>query len=195
MKTFIIAAVTIDGFIGRDAKQPSSQWTSQADKRWFGQRTKAARFCVMGRKTYETFNRPLAGRILLVQTKKPIEWQKKQAPIGTFVTVIDDTTNLMQLITASPTQVWASKLPIAQLYQRLDEAKIEELAICGGSSIYAQWMQANLVDELVLTLEPIVFGQGVKLFNQSLTSKLRFIEEKKLNEAGTRLVRLGVLRN
>ena len=37
------------------------------------------------------------------------------------------------------------------------------MAICGGSSVYGLFLKEGLVDELFLTVEPILFGSGIPL--------------------------------
>ena len=68
MKTFIIAAVSADGFIAKDSNHPAF-WTSKEDKKNFIELTKRAGVVVMGSKTYETFGRPLKDRKNIVYTK------------------------------------------------------------------------------------------------------------------------------
>jgi len=48
MKVFIIAAISTDGFIAKDPNEPSTAWTSLADKKHFGEITKRAGVIVMG---------------------------------------------------------------------------------------------------------------------------------------------------
>ena len=190
MKTFLIAAITLDGFIGKDETDTSTRWTSPEDASWFSHKTKQARFCVMGRKTYETFNQPLPGRVVLVQTKDTLTWQQKQADLGTKVKIVDNQTDLKTLENDGRTQVWATNLEIDRLHQLLVDTGVKELAVCGGASIYTQWLLSGLVDELYLTVEPIIFGAGVKLFNQPVELRFKIVEEKRLNDHGTRLIKL-----
>jgi dihydrofolate reductase len=51
MKVFLIAAVTADGFIGRDASH-LADWTSPEDKKLFRKLTTEAGVVVMGSKTF-----------------------------------------------------------------------------------------------------------------------------------------------
>ena len=190
MNTFLIVAVSLDGFIGKDQADLSTRWTSKEDFVWFSRRTKQARFCVMGRKTYETFNRPLPDRITIIQTRSPLAWQRKQVGLGVQVRLVDKQTDIAHLKNQGTTQVWVTSLEISELYQLLVDANTSELAVCGGSSIYTQWFLSGFVNELYLTVEPVIFGAGVKLFNQLVNVGLEIIEEKKLNNKGTRLIRL-----
>jgi len=192
VKTFIIAAVTLDGFIGQSASHLSTRWTSKEDSSWFAQRTKEAKICVMGRKTYETLNRPLLGRVVIVQTRKPVDWQRKQVALNVQVSLIDSKTKLTQSRLLTKTKVWATSLTPEKIYQKLAAASIAQLAICGGASIYTQWLRSSLVDKLYLTVEPIIFGQGIKLFNVAVKTKLKLVNEKLLNDQGTKLLQLRV---
>ena len=192
MKTFLIVATTLDGFIGRDNQDLSTRWTSKEDAAWFSQRTKQAGVCVMGRKTYETFNRPLPDRVVIVQTQDPEAFKTKQARQGVEVELLQAGSPVETLLSRSKTQVWATDLKLDHLHQLLDSNGLKELAICGGSSIYTQWLKAGLVDEFYLTVEPVLFGKGVKLLSEPLDVKLELVSEKKLNERGTRLVEFRV---
>jgi dihydrofolate reductase len=54
MKTFIIAALTADGFIAKGSDHLSVEWTSKEDRKFFSDRTKKAGVVVMGLNTYKT---------------------------------------------------------------------------------------------------------------------------------------------
>jgi dihydrofolate reductase len=53
---------------------------------------------------------------------------------------------------------------IVQLSQQLYDEGIKHLYIDGGITI-AQFLQAKLVDEMILTIIPILLGKGIRLFN------------------------------
>ncbi|MEA2056168.1 MAG: dihydrofolate reductase family protein, partial [Patescibacteria group bacterium] len=74
-----------------------------------------------------------------------------------------------------------------ELLAQLEEQGFKQLAVCGGSSIYQQFLEAGIVDELILTVEPALFGQGVNLFKKPLQKKLKLIESKQINNQGTLL--------
>lgn len=162
MKVFIIAAMTADGFIARQADQKSTIWTSQEDKQWFVQKTKEVKVCVMGRTTFETIGAPRSGRSILVMSLSgKITLEAEDLELG---------------------QVTYVAFSPAELVARLQELQVEQLAVCGGASVYTQFMQSNLVDRLYLTVEPVLFGQGISLFNQPLASKIELVEVHDLSE-------------
>lgn len=150
MKTFIIAALTADGFIAKSADH-KADWTSKADKKFFQAKTKEAGVVIMGSRTYETVGMPLKDRRNIVYTRN-----KKFEGV--------ETTN------EEP----------GTLLSRLEKEGVREVAVCGGASIYSLFMESGLVDKLFLTIEPISFGQGISLFDKAMESKLELVDATKL---------------
>lgn len=163
----MIAAITADGYIGRDARH-LADWTSKEDKKLFTTVTKEAGVIVMGSKTFATIGRALPGRRTIVYTSRPSE-----------ITAED-----VEATTESP----------EQLVARLKAEGAAGLAVCGGASIYDLFMRAGVISEVYLTIEPLFFGSGVPLFAQSLHTNLALQEVSKLNEH-TVLLRYNVLHN
>lgn len=163
MKTFIIAAITADGFIGQSAHHLSTRWTSHADKVFFSETTKKAGVVVMGRSTFDTIGRALPGRRTIVLTTRPLDIEG------------------VETTQESP----------KELVERLTKEGCSELAVCGGASVYAQFMGEGIVDEIYLTVHPTLFGAGVPLFSEPLTSRLALIETKDIGD-GTVLLHYGV---
>lgn len=158
MKTFIIAVLTADGLIAESQDQISTDWTSKEDKKFFSERTKQAGVIVLGHNTYKTIGRPLPGRLNIVYSKENIE--------GVEVT---------------------QKEP-AELIKDLENRGYREAAICGGSTIYTMFMEAGLVDKLYLTIEPVLFGSGMTLFNKKFDAKK--LELKSMQKLGDETVLL-----
>ncbi len=170
MHVFLISAISADGYIAEEAKQVSTEWTSKEDKTFFRDKTKAAGVMVMGMNTYKTIGRPLPGRLTVVMTRSPQEVPAEQKD---------------QLI-------FTSETPEAVLHM-LEKKGFTEVAICGGSQIYTLFLKAKLIDTLFLTVEPVVFGNGVHLFNEEVTQKLELKNRTQLNEQ-TILLEYKVLR-
>lgn len=171
MKVFIITALSADGFLAdkQKAGEKSTAWTSKEDRQFFVTRTKQAGVCVMGANTYATIGHPLAGRLTIVYTTHP----EKFPDIAPF------TPEILSLPKDTPGVYWTN-LPPDQLIDQLTGIT-DEVAICGGSSIYTLFMQAGVVDTLYLTLEPILFGDGIPLFSAPLTQKLELVSTSPLN--------------
>ena len=44
------------------------------------------------------------------------------------------------------------------------------------------FLEKKLIDEIILTIEPKIFGQGLSLFNKDFDINLELLEIKKLNK-------------
>lgn len=161
-EVFIIAVMTADGFIARSVNELAS-WSSKEDKQRYIALTKEAGVMVMGATTFRTFPKPLPGRhhVIYSRTEKFEEkWLDGNV----------ETTN------ANPTDL------IAELANK----GFSKIAICGGSSIYSQFINAGVVTKVYLTIEPIMFGDGIKLFNQSIPGDCNLIlDQIQKSETGT----------
>ncbi len=155
MNVILIAAITADGFIGRTSGH-AADWTSNEDKKLFVKVTKDAGCMVMGSRTFETIGRALPGRRNIVLTSRPQDY---------------DTAGV-EFTPESP----------HALVERLEGEGQKSLAVCGGAHVYHQFMQSGLVTELYLTVEPVLFGSGVKLFADELDVSLELISSEKLND-------------
>jgi len=156
MQVFIIAALTVDGFIAEKTDQSSLDWTSQEDKKFFVERTKEAGAIVVGRKTFETFPKALPNRLNLVLT----------AQSG---------------LSSEDSNVEYVNLSAQGVVELAQERGYKELAVCGGASVYGQFLLAGVVDKLYLTIEPVVFGGGVKLFDKPMATRLKLDGVSKLS--------------
>ncbi len=166
IKTFIIAASTADGFIAKDSKH-AAMWTSKADKKRFIEITKRAGVIIMGLNTYKTLGRPLKDRINIVYA--PADTDPKEYE-GAEIT---------------------QKSPL-ELIAELESRGYKEVAICGGSTIYTMFMKAGVVDTLYLTIEPIVFGKGMNLFNDDLHYFLKLKSSQMSESSGSLLLEYKV---
>jgi len=164
MNIFLIAATTIDGMIGKGEDHVSTQWTSKADFKWFQQKTKEAGLCVMGSTTFRTIGRLLPNRTTIVMTRHP-QKISQDYPNITYRDLEAATENTADLNTEV---LYTTQLKPLQLQQLLSEAGYKNLAICGGSSIYTQFLQAGLVETMYLTVEPLLFGSGIPLLNAAI---------------------------
>ena len=54
-------------------------------------------------------------------------------------------------------------------------------------------MEAGVVDKLYLTVEPVLFGQGMNLFNKEIDTKLQLVSTQTLGE-NTILLEYNVIR-
>lgn len=153
MNVFIIAALSADGFIAKSKEHPAN-WTSKEDKAKFVELTKKAGVMVMGRTTFDTIGKALPGRRTIVYTNS-----------NRNIEGVEST----------------SESPKA-LLGRLEREGHNQVAIVGGQSIYDLFYASGLVDELYLTIEPVIFGNGIKLFKSDIGGNISLLQEEKLND-------------
>lgn len=159
MKIILMAAMTADGNIGKDAKHLSLDWTSHADKKLFVQITKQAGVIIMGRTTYDTIGRPLPKRLNIILTSSPEHY------------------------TSQPGIIEFHRKSPQEIIEYLKSKGHTQAVLCGGAHTYAQFLQAGLVEELYLTLEPKLFGNGVGLLGDLLTDiDLELISSESIGE-------------
>ncbi len=174
MKVFIIAAVSIDGFIAQKKQQSSFSWTSQEDKQFFKQKSMEAGVVVMGKNTFATIGKPLPRRLNAVYTR-----QTKSKLCANYDLDLNQYSDDLLQVTS---------LPPKKLVAQLEKQGYPQAAVSGGSSIYHQFLESGVVDELYLTIEPIMFGQGINLTPKKLTKRFSLKESRKLNDKGTMLL-------
>ncbi|MEM8783816.1 MAG: dihydrofolate reductase family protein [Planctomycetota bacterium] len=82
----------------------------------------------------------------------------------------------------------------AEALAALEAAGVEEVIVGGGRAVYHAFMAAGLVDEVVLDLQPVVFGAGVPLFGETLELTALKLLEMTLLSGDARRMRYAVAR-
>lgn len=168
IKTFIIVAETVDGFIAKNSGHEAT-WTSKEDKKRFVEITKRAGVMVMGLNTFNTFPSPIPGRLHIVYSPDE-NAEDKNIP------------GVVEYTKDSP----------ADLIKKLEERGFTEVAICGGTTIYTMFMKSGLVETIYLTIEPKLFGKGMGIFNEDLDFNLELVNSS-ATESGTILVEYKIV--
>ncbi len=158
MKVTLVMAMTVDGKIAQHATH-AADWTSKADKKAFVVKTKQAGVIIMGKRTFDTFPGPLPGRLNVVMHQA-----------GTVVPT--DGPDNLRYTTDSP----------ATIIEQLAAEGYNEVVLGGGTTINNLFAADGLIDELLLTIEPRLFGQGLGLFSQAYDWPLRLLAINQLNE-------------
>lgn len=153
MKVYIIAAISADGYIAKSSNE-FINWTSPEDKKFFREMTKKSGVIIMGGNTFRTFKNPLPNRRNIVYSRKTIEHQE------------------VETTEESP----------AQLIKRLELEGANSVAIGGGSSIYTMFLKAGVVTDVYLSVEPKMFGRGIKLTNEETQIDMELVDSSKLND-------------
>lgn len=161
MKIMLLAAVTLDGKIARNELH-FVDWTSKEDKKLFFDTSKRAGVIILGNNTYKTLPIPLRGRLHVVLTRTPEE--KASMP------------GAVEYTDRSPEEIVAD----------LEARGYTEAVLTGGAQINALFLKSKLVDEVWLTVEPLIFGAGIDLFRGvEFDERATLIHVERLNEGGT----------
>lgn len=161
MKVTVMMAVTVDGRIGKDSDH-LADWSEKADKSLFRQVTKDAGVLVMGSKTFDTIGRPLPGRKNIILTRKKDRLSDHEDLIFT------DT-------------------PPKKLIIELEEQGFSHIVVGGGAAVNSLFFRAGLVDELIITISPVIFGKGLSLFEEDIEMNLELKECERLGDNSLKL--------
>ncbi|MDH3324528.1 MAG: dihydrofolate reductase family protein, partial [Candidatus Peregrinibacteria bacterium] len=138
---------------------------------------------IMGSKTYDTIGRPLPGRKNIVMSRKYREYingeeMEMYHKVFTgkneeWVAVKHNDSDKNLVITSQSPQ---------QILDDLEKEGLNEVVLAGGAIINSLFLEAGLIDEIVLTISPKVFGEGISLFDGNVELDLKLLSVEKLGE-------------
>lgn len=149
--------MSVDGRIATGTSQ-LTDWTSADDKRFFVMKTKEAGVVIMGRRTFQAIGEPLPERLNVIMTRQ-------EAPF-------DDVPGVLECTSQSPHG--AVKSLAARGYTRA--------VVVGGREIFSAFLSTDLVTDMFVTIEPVVFGSGVPLVEGVGSKKLQLMSAEKLGD-------------
>ncbi|MCP4115735.1 MAG: dihydrofolate reductase [Desulfobacteraceae bacterium] len=155
MKVTMVMAMTLDGKIARDANHPAN-WTGKEDKKKFVEITRRAGAMIMGSRTFDTIGRALPGRKNIVMTRN-----KARKSCGDLI------------FTDKPPRL---------ILEELSRQGYGEVALIGGTVINSLFAKANLIDEVCVTVVPILFGRGLSLFDLEMDTRLELVDTEVIGE-------------
>ncbi len=175
MEIVLIAAQSLDGFITQH-DIAGSRFTSPEDKAWFAQALEKFDCSILGGTTFRAERSLfLAGREpdrrRVVLTRSPADYAG------------DAVSGVLEFSADEP----------AKLVARLRADGHRRCALLGGAQIHRQFLEAGLVDELWITLEPRLFGSGTPLVGGKIDVRLRLIGSEHLG-GDTQVMRYAVQR-
>ncbi len=161
----MIVATTIDGKIATHSRQFTS-WTSKEDKDFLHKLLDKSDVVVVGNNTYKTAKKPLSKRNCIVLTRGASKAVRKNP----------------RLVFFNPQK--------ENLDRFIKKAGYRRIAVLGGAQSYTYFLEKNLIDEIYLTIEPLVFGRGISMFDGVRASRRYFklVSVKKLNKKGSLLL-------
>ena len=161
MKLILLMALTFDGKIARDANH-FPDWTGSADKRFFARLSRAAGVVIMGAKTFDTLGAPLPGRKNVVLSRDPGR------------------------ISRSPDLIFTARPP-GEVIAALAAEGYTEAILAGGARINTLFAAAGLIDEVIVTVSPLIFGSGLSLFDARLDLTLALLDVRQMENDLVRL--------
>ncbi len=173
MKIVLLMVSSVDGFITRGSESNIYEWTSRQDSKYFFGQIESAKLIFMGSKTYgmaRHFIKHKEGRLRIVFTKNPEKYKSEEV------------SGLLK---------FTAELPIEVVKNYKEKTK--DALLVGGSEINSLFLGQDLVDEIHVTVEPLLFGDGKRLAVLNEFKKLKLLSVEKLNTAGTLLLKYKVL--
>lgn len=159
MKTILYMGISANGYIAK--ADGNSEWTSEEDLKGFYEQSKKAGNIIMGKNTYLVasqygyFPFPDALNIVVSHEQMENKW-------GDNVIVTDK----------SPKEILTM----------LEQKGFTTAFLAGGGQLNTSFAKEGLIDEIYLDIEPLILGQGIKIFSDSdFEFDLEFIDFKKLN--------------
>lgn len=149
IKTILLMAQTLDGKIAKHADH-FPDWTGRADKQLFVRETRRAGVIIMGSKTFDTIGEPLPSRRNIVMTRNPDR--------------VSQWDNLVYTNLAPP-----------DILKGLEKEGYERVILAGGARINTLFAEAGLIDEILVTVTPLIFGQGIAMFEQGVVADLSLL--------------------
>ncbi len=172
MKIIAIAVVSLNGKITRGFDGDIYEWSSPEDKKFFADTMEKNNLIVMGSGTFTAVRNIIMDslkpdKLRVVLTKNPADYESDVVP------------NSLEFSSETP----------KELVHRLGK-KHKQMLLVGGAAVYSSFLKEDLIDEVYLTIEPVIFGAGKPLFaDGEFDSNLKLVSSKKLNKKGTLLLK------
>lgn len=138
-------------------------------------------------KFYDSIDTILVGRKTYDQSLKFDEYPYKTKKVYVFTRRIDGKKNT--------SYVEYVNVDIPSFVRHLLQSVGKDIWLLGGGEIVSILLNANLVDEIILSIHPIILGKGISLFNN--IKKRVTLQLREFIPFGSGLVQLcyGVLKN
>jgi dihydrofolate reductase len=83
---------------------------------------------------------------------------------------------------------WQHARSPSEALEILKDAGVDEAIVGGGRAVACSFMREQLIDNIVIDLQPVVFGVGTPIFGDALNmTQLKLLDSCSLNENALRL--------
>lgn len=174
MKIILAIVTSLDGKSTKGSTSPD-KWASKEDQNHFSSLISKHNLIVMGKNTYLLRKSHLSlsqDKLRVVFTRNPKSFSKDQVN----------------------GQLEFTNEPLKKLIKQLESRGYKQMLLVSGASLNSLFFKEKLINEIWLTLEPKIFGEGKGLVDaENLDINLKLINIEKLNSQGTLLLKYAVL--
>ncbi len=175
----LYAAQSLDGRITRH-DEPGDGFSSDADKVWFRAAMRTHDAWIMGGESFRWMSSQRAAGEPWREGLRRVVWTRTPE-----VHAAEAVEGVLEFTSASPAVIVAG----------LAKAGRKRCALLGGGQVYGAFLAAGLVDEVVVTVEPRLFGQGLPLTGEvAQDTRLRLVECAPLGDEGAVRLRYEVIK-
>lgn len=141
MQVTMYAAISIDGFIAKP--NGDSDWVSEVDTEYFQKAIEGSDCVIVGKRTFDQYKDelyPVPIKLNIVMTSQPPNSKSYEN---------------VEFMSHEPIKV----------IEHLKSKGCQHVLIIGGGKTNYSFMNAGVVDNLIVDIHPIVLGDGIKLFS------------------------------
>ncbi|MBI2004366.1 dihydrofolate reductase family protein [Candidatus Pacearchaeota archaeon] len=157
MKIILFNASSIDGIIAR--KNGNEDFLSDENWNEFCKLVINKKCLILSRRAYET---------------------TKNYNISLFDKVTKIVVSKKQKIKLAKGWIYASSPKNA--IEIAKSKRYKETIFTAGEKLNNCFLHQNLIDELIINLEPVIAGKGIRIFSEKFNKKLKLIKSKKLDK-------------
>lgn len=175
--------MTADGKIAKNSDH-FPNWTSKEDKKMFMEVTKEHGVVIMGDKTFFTLApkpKNIGSRVTNSNTENTGSFGAGQA----FPKPLPDRLNVVFTLLENPPGMenvkWVGGDPEKVLLE-LKKTGHKSAVLGGGTYMNSQFLERKLIDEIWITIEPKIFGDGLGVFSGDFNVNLKLLSVEKINE-------------
>ena len=174
MKVVLVFVSSLDGKATKWGSPDVREWSSKQDQEYFKGLWDEAKLIIMGSNTFNAGHfSATSDRLLVVMTNDPSNYKKQEVP------------GQIEFTDTSP----------VELTERFQKAGYQKMMVVGGAQVATSFFKDELIDELWLTIEPIILGTGGSFVNEEkLNIDLQLIGFEKVNERGTLITKYAVIK-
>lgn len=161
MKVILFMAMSLNGMVAR--KDGDEDFLDQANWETFAELIKQHGCFITGRKTFE-----------LIQTWPDVNFDNIEAKLKIIVSKNEKLKLENPYVRASSPK---EAIKIAE------EQGFASAILVGGSTNNSAFLAENLIDEVILDIEPAIIGKGIPVFAEGdFEARLKFVEMIKITE-------------